>query len=599
MKHYHITLALFTLLLSACADQTDLPTNHARRTVMFTLLPPKADTTATRAYLKPKGMSHFTVHWEPQDELTLFYQDTKGYHQADATIISTNPSNGAAYFSAQLPGDLHDFNPQLLIGVSGKTATLTNGIPVMDASRSAMKPSDFKVPLSFSIALREDTSHTVYARHIGAYDILHFKNKSGRTVSAAFNAFQTATPWYHERGIYRLETSKIIDGETIAGGAIEPADGYQQIENGSVGEFYSWYIPTGALMQNATMKMNINGQTVFSENSRSSRVMAEKGKAYHHYAVWDGKTLLQGREAFIDPLRLTTQKLTLPMGGKATVDILSGNDNYIVINQTPQTATGRLSAHQVLVTATNPGQATITIKDVFSSSTCDIIVTVEPTDNLLGRVMRDMVYVEPGTFVMGDGNTTSESWATPAHQVTLTTPYYIGRYEVTQALYEEVMGSLDNLRADWINPSWPMIQISRSEAQNFVSRLSKLTGKPFRLATEAEWEYAARGGKYSMNYIYSGSNTLQEVSPEWKAPVGSKKPNELGLYGMTGGVMEWVEDYAYDYDSRAVTDPIHLYTQWGVPGMVRCGGAVWERMSYDGGTASMTDLGLRIVLSYD
>ena len=162
-----------------------------------------------------------------------------------------------------------------------------------------------------------------------------------------------------------------------------------------------------------------------------------------------------------------------------------------------------------------------------------------------------MVGVEGGTFTMGDDNNTR-------HQVTLS-DYSIGETEVTQELWVAVMGH---------NPSYfsgskhPVDQVSWSDCQTFITRLNQLTGKQFRLPTEAEWEYAARGGKHSKGYKYSGSNILCSVG--WARPssglethtVRLKFPNELGLYDMSGNVWEWCQDWHEDYTNVPQTNPI-------------------------------------------
>ena len=173
----------------------------------------------------------------------------------------------------------------------------------------------------------------------------------------------------------------------------------------------------------------------------------------------------------------------------------------------------------------------------------------------------DMVKVEAGTFMMGATLEMENpfSWEKPVHQVTLTRDYYMGKYEVTQALWKTVMGS---------NPSkfkgddLPVEQVSWNDCQEFISKLNSMTGRKFRLPTEAEWEYAARGGKKSCGYQYSGSSNISDVAwyGENRAgkthPVGTKQANELGLYDMTGNVWEWCQDWWYgSYVSSSQTNP--------------------------------------------
>lgn len=173
----------------------------------------------------------------------------------------------------------------------------------------------------------------------------------------------------------------------------------------------------------------------------------------------------------------------------------------------------------------------------------------------------DMVFVEGGTFTMGatsEQGTDALDREKPAHSVTVS-DFYIGKYEVTQAQWRAVMGSNpSNFKGD----NLPVEQVSWNDIQKFITKLNTMTGKTFRLPTEAEWEYAARGGNKSKGYKYSGSNTLDNVA--WYAnnssskthPVGQKQPNELGIYDMSGNVHEWCQDRYGKYDSEAQTNPM-------------------------------------------
>ena len=181
-----------------------------------------------------------------------------------------------------------------------------------------------------------------------------------------------------------------------------------------------------------------------------------------------------------------------------------------------------------------------------------------------------MVYVAPGTFQMGYIN--SSGWVSRYHQVTLTKAYYIGKYEVTQGLWEAVTGQKPTSTGyKWsetvgLGSSYPAYYISWDDCQTFINSLntklsSQLRGRKFRMPTEAEWEYAARGGNKSQGYIYSGSNTATDVgwfrdnSSSKTHPVSYKLSNELGIRDMSGNVWEWCSDYYGDYSSNAQTDP--------------------------------------------
>ena len=180
----------------------------------------------------------------------------------------------------------------------------------------------------------------------------------------------------------------------------------------------------------------------------------------------------------------------------------------------------------------------------------------------IGGVTFNMVPVTGGTFTMGFTGETPDSddeIALPAHQVTLSS-YSIGETEVTQALWVAVMGNNPSRYTG--DTSRPVESVSWNDCQQFITQLNQMTGMTFRLPTEAEWEFAARGGNMSHGYMYSGSNTLNDVS--WNSnnnstnttqPVGQKAPNELGLYDMSGNVWEWCNDYYGAYSANAQTNP--------------------------------------------
>ena len=217
-------------------------------------------------------------------------------------------------------------------------------------------------------------------------------------------------------------------------------------------------------------------------------------------------------------------------------------------------------------------------------------VSGEPFDIFASLSYDDMVYVEGGTFLMGAQSSSSSSSnydsgaysdESPVHSVTLSS-YYIGKYEVTQQLWEYVMNytgtaadgsTMTAVATDpWLgsNPSstygkgnyYPAYFVSYNDIVDyFIPRLNKITGKTFRLPTEAEWEYAARGGNQSKGYKYSGSNAIGDVAwyygnaSKTTHPVGTKSPNELGIYDMSGNVVEWCSDWYGSYSSTAQTNP--------------------------------------------
>jgi formylglycine-generating enzyme required for sulfatase activity len=171
----------------------------------------------------------------------------------------------------------------------------------------------------------------------------------------------------------------------------------------------------------------------------------------------------------------------------------------------------------------------------------------------------EMVYVQGGTFMMGSPTSEANHESDEVqHQVTVSS-FRIGKYEVTQGQWEAVMGSNPSYYKKGDN--YPVEAVSWNGIQTFLQKLNAATGKRYRLPTEAEWEYAARGGSRSSGYLYSGSNSVGNVawygsnSSSSTHPVGQKSPNELGIYDMTGNAWEWCSDWYGSYPTGAQTNP--------------------------------------------
>ena len=219
----------------------------------------------------------------------------------------------------------------------------------------------------------------------------------------------------------------------------------------------------------------------------------------------------------------------------------------------------------------------------------------------------EMVRVEAGTFMMGATPEMKYPYENekPVHKVTLTNNFYIGKCEVTQALWQAVMDNNPSMNK---GDNLPVELVSWDDCQEFINKLNNMTGREFRLPTEAEWEYAARGGKKSKGYQYSGSDDVYDVAwyetnvKEKSHTVGTKAPNELGIYDMAGNVAEWCQDKFGNYKNSPQTNPTG--TQKG-KNMVTRGGSWFDiprycrsscRYSYPP-NEGRSYVGLRLVLS--
>jgi formylglycine-generating enzyme len=162
-----------------------------------------------------------------------------------------------------------------------------------------------------------------------------------------------------------------------------------------------------------------------------------------------------------------------------------------------------------------------------------------------------MVKVAGGTFRMGSDKYDEQ----PIHPVSVS-DFYIGKYEVTQVEWRSIMGEVPKELTEFKGDSMPVHSISWNDIQEFLQKISIKTGKKYRLPTEAEWEFAARGGNDSKGYTFSGSNDLKSVAETYKMSiVGYKTANELGIYDMSGNVWEWCQDWYKGYPSSiGVTD---------------------------------------------
>ena len=270
--------------------------------------------------------------------------------------------------------------------------------------------------------------------------------------------------------------------------------------------------------------------------------------------------------------------------------VILDNTLYVVVGKTATLTVTFMpaDAHNKKVSweSSNPAIATVDNGKVTGIAVGKATITVISQDNarraectvyVIQPIEPEMIWVEGGTFTIGctDGDCTSDGREEPAHQVTVS-GFYIGKYEITQKEWKSVMGS---------NPSYfkgdnlPVEYLSYNKIQQFIQTINAATDKNYRLPTEAEWEYAARGGKQSKGYKYSGSDSIDlvawydENSDDKTHPVGTKEPNELGIYDMSGNVWEFCSDWYGAYVNTSQINPIGPET--GNQRVVR-GGSYWD-----------------------
>ena len=368
----------------------------------------------------------------------------------------------------------------------------------------------------------------------------------------------------------------------------------------------------GSLPWNGSLKEGMHLLEVRKDGYRSQQKTIQLAQQQKLDVAFDALSAIQGNlsvnfkpfgsDVYVDGVKVgqSPRVFNGVLVGNHNVEI--SKSGYVSSRQTVTISEGQTAGISGSLTSSTSSSSANTLSSSGSSLSGNALTI--PVKN---GINIEMVKVEAGSFDMGATPEMENPWEDekPVHRVTLTNNYYVGKYEITQALWQAVLG---NNPSRFKGDDLPVEKVSWDDCQDFISKLNAMTGKRFRLPSEAEWEYAARGGKKSRGYQYSGSNTFGDVAwyygnsgPKTHA-VGTKQPNELGIYDMTGNVWEWCQDWFGSYSSSPQTNPtgaasgsyrVYRGGSW-------CNSARDCRTSYRRGNTPdfrYFDLGLRLVLS--
>jgi formylglycine-generating enzyme required for sulfatase activity len=263
-------------------------------------------------------------------------------------------------------------------------------------------------------------------------------------------------------------------------------------------------------------------------------------------------TITEGKNTEVSEALIKGRAVAINSNPSGVVLFVDGNN----VGLTPYNGSLTFGSHTLKIEQNGEkSEKTITISQLGGDTSFMISFDPESFTETVNGVNIEILAIKGGTFLMGSpANEVGRDDSETQHQVSVSN-FYIGKYEVTQAQWKAIMG---NNPSRFKGDDLPIENVSWNDVQEFLQKLNEKTGKSFRLPTEAEWEYAARGGTRSRNYFYAGGNTLNKMawfmdnSNKTTHSVGSKQPNELGIYDMSGNVWEWCNDwYSKDYYSKS------------------------------------------------
>ena len=584
-KHASALYLLVALLtITACSDDKLAAADDAQATASHTItLTAVMPTTGspTRIGLSPAD-DGLTMHpyWQQDDRIRILaYQDDYSIDLGYVPLTNIYNDNRSCTFTVGLPACIAPDKPYVLAGICGIDGSIYYdrqahpGI-AFTAVQQSHPLTSFRAPVYFVTEVTGPDRFTVQFRHLGCYEVLHLQNTSAETITFTHDGYKVDKRWWHQEAQGSATTAGQEEWRTQNAYGPWNQSEVMGVAPGETGVMVSWYVPNGHDISLARLRATIDGKQYDSSNTKNTTVKMQTGHAYHLYAVWDGQKLGFGKDKIqLDELRLSEQDITVGINKEKHVYILSGNYDYEVTTADRDIATVDLFDNEHLVIyGRHSGETVITVRDVASGEEKQIAVKVSTGNDHIEQLIKDMVEVDGGTFLMGAPDELLEAGypedyygglGRPQHEVTLW-PYKISKYEVTQGLWKAVMGEYFTFEGRNLvqEDDYPVMFVNMDEVVSFIRKLNKITHQHFRLPSEAEWEYAARGADKSLGYRFAGSNSLDDVawwrdnSSSQLHPVGQKRPNEIGLYDMSGNVAEFVHDlYKPGYTEQAVTNP--------------------------------------------
>ena len=299
---------LAAVLIAACADDKDFAKDFSvqQQTQGGTLVTidasmPSGNPTSKVGISQQDNSLTMLPKWHADDEIQVFAnQDDKTYLIGKTPVKNISEDGKSCSFSFLLPSEIDPEKRYIVFGFCGVDGVLDGNVVTIDSPMKRVPVSELRVPLYFC-STTNTTETKVYFIDLGAYEILHIANQSDNAISFAHNGYTSDTQWYHNafHNIYDLNGSSSWLMQFV-GGDGEPEIKAMTVASGETASIVSWYTPNGKTISNATLNATINGNAVHSSNTKSSNTVIRCGRAYHLYAIWNGKELKFSNQDLIE-----------------------------------------------------------------------------------------------------------------------------------------------------------------------------------------------------------------------------------------------------------------------------------------------------------